>query len=320
MALKRFLQKTGLYAEKLDYSYSPDENHIETLNFWPSYVAKNLWMYQFAQHHFAPLLTAENSLLISSVFAAKKNIKLSKSRVKFFYSGENLERFPEYKDYCKGIADVAAGFDYFASQHYQRFPLWLTFFFPPFSDRRIISEFVHDFVEHGNDLPSQRKFAAMVCSHDRNGVRKTLFNALSEIERVDSGGSFLNNTTDLKEKFADNKRQFIKQYKFNICTENSDTAGYVTEKLFEAIKCNTVPVYWGSNNRPEPEILNHDAIIFYEKGKTEQLVKQVRELHLQPKLYNEFISQPRFQPNAAEYIEEMFNGLYAKLDAALKNL
>lgn len=41
----------------------------------------------------------------------------------------------------------------------------------------------------------------------------------------------------------------LSQYKFNLCYENnSGTIGRITEKIFNAIKAGTVPIYWGSEN------------------------------------------------------------------------
>lgn len=45
------------------------------------------------------------------------------------------------------------------------------------------------------------------------------------------------------------KIQTIKNYRFNICYENTQgTPGYVTEKIFDCFMAGTVPVYWGAPN------------------------------------------------------------------------
>lgn len=46
-----------------------------------------------------------------------------------------------------------------------------------------------------------------------------------------------------------NKTKIIKQYKFNICFENSfDLNGYFTEKIFDSFNACTIPVYLGCGN------------------------------------------------------------------------
>ncbi|PSL46436.1 glycosyl transferase family 10 (putative fucosyltransferase) [Chitinophaga niastensis] len=308
----------GLYRESVDYAYHPDDNHIEALNFWTSQKPKELWLYQFIVHHFSSLLDKNNSLLISSVFGPKKAIKLSESRVKLFYTGENLRRFPKYKDHCKGIVDIAVGFDYVNEEYYQRFPIWIDYSFQPTADSKMIKQVISGFVNKDLCADKDKKFASLVCSHDKKNIRTNLFRSLSKIDKVASAGRYLNNTNELKEVFNDDKGKFIGSYKFNICPENTNKEGYVTEKIFDAIKSNTIPIYWGSNNNPEPDVLNKDAILFYDgRGSLASLNKQVEELHHHPRRYADFINQPKFQPHAAEYIADCFNGLHSKIHKLL---
>ena len=71
------------------------------------------------------------------------------------------------------------------------------------------------------------KFASMVCSHDEGklSTRTKLFHALSQIDRVDSGGAYLNNTAALNQRWVvlftgkrSNARQYFaaNQYETNI--------------------------------------------------------------------------------------------------------
>jgi hypothetical protein len=47
-------------------------------------------------------------------------------------------------------------------------------------------------------------------------------------------------------KSVDNKVNLLKQYRFNLCVENVRYPGYVTEKIFDAMIANTIPVYFGA--------------------------------------------------------------------------
>jgi len=42
-----------------------------------------------------------------------------------------------------------------------------------------------------------------------------------------------------------NKHKTLKQYDFNLCFENCDEDGYITEKIFHALIAGCVPLYWG---------------------------------------------------------------------------
>lgn len=313
MKLRSLLTWLGLSKSKLNYTYLPDKNHIEILNCWTS-ESKKLWYHRYLKHNFSNQLSENNSLLLSSVFGPKKLIKLSESHKKLFYTGENVDRYREYKDHCDNITDIAIGFDYIDNESYQRFPYWLEHFFASDSNNEMIRNDFSNFVNRDICKDEDKKFTSLVSSHDDGKIRTILFNSLCKIDAVDSGGKYLNNTRSLKEDFENNKQQFIGHYKFNICPENSNREGYVTEKVFEAIKSNTIPIYWGSNNNPEPEVLNKDAILFYNgPDSLPGLNKQVEELHLNPKLYREFLAQPKFKPNAEEYIIHLFDSLHAKV-------
>ncbi|WP_169719429.1 glycosyltransferase family 10 domain-containing protein [Olivibacter sitiensis] len=292
----------------MEYTYAPDDLHIEVLNFWKSQRKEDVWLYQFVVHHCADYLTKSNSLLLSSVFGPRRAIDKSKSKVKLFYTGENVRRFHEYRDYCLSSVDISLGFDYIDATNYLRFPIWLFYFFAVDFHQRDIQVVLDNFYQPGSS--AKDKFCAMVCSHDKNGIRSRLYHALSEIEQVDSAGSFMPNTNELKSKFNNDKISFLKQYKFNICPENTNHDGYVTEKLFEAIRAGTVPIYWGAKGQPEPDVLNHDAIVRWDdKFSVKKVMRIVEDLHSSKKRYQEFTAQPKFKDTAAEYIADRFSRL-----------
>ncbi|WP_316792785.1 glycosyltransferase family 10 domain-containing protein [Pedobacter frigoris] len=317
MKLKSLFRKLGWYEPSADYTYLPDQYHIEVLNGWTN-EAEKLWYHSFVKHHFRNKLTRQKSMLIASVFGPKKLIKKSQSLIKLFYTGENVERYKDYKDHCSDLVDVMVGFDYKDDSAYQRFPYWLEFLFRPEVNAGMIREQWTNLVNKHICPDENKKFTSLVSSHDDGKIRTILFNGLSQIDRVDSGGKYLNNTSSLKDDFNNNKGNFIGHYKFNICPENSNREGYVTEKVFEALRSNTIPIYWGSNNNPEPDVLNKDAILFYDGPESlPALMKQVDELHTNPKLYLEFLNQPKFKPDAAEYIIHQFESLHSKIASAI---
>jgi hypothetical protein len=45
---------------------------------------------------------------------------------------------------------------------------------------------------------------------------------------------------------VDDKINLLKRYKFNLCFENVRYPGYITEKIFDAMIANTIPVYFGA--------------------------------------------------------------------------
>lgn len=53
---------------------------------------------------------------------------------------------------------------------------------------------------------------------------------------------------------------FISKYKFDLSAENSNTDGYVTEKIIQAWAAGCIPVYWGSKGTIKCEF-NREAFI-----------------------------------------------------------
>lgn len=45
---------------------------------------------------------------------------------------------------------------------------------------------------------------------------------------------------------VEDKISVLNKYKFNFCFENVRYPGYITEKIFDAMVANTIPIYWGA--------------------------------------------------------------------------
>ena len=64
-----------------------------------------------------------------------------------------------------------------------------------------------------------------------------------------------------------NKWDVMPYYRFSICYENiRDEPGYVTEKIFDSMRCGCVPIYWGAPNIHD--YVNADAFIDRRQFKT----------------------------------------------------
>ncbi|MFP6290726.1 glycosyltransferase family 10 domain-containing protein [Helicobacter pylori] len=128
--------------------------------------------------------------------------------------------------------------------------------------------------------PLKRGFASFVASNPNAPKRNAFYDALNSIEPVTGGGS-VKNTLGYKVK---NKSEFLSQYKFNLCFENSQGYGYVTEKIIDAYFSHTIPIYWGSPSvakdfNPKSFVNVHDFKDFNEA------IDYVRYLHTHPNAY-----------------------------------
>ena len=275
-----------------------------------------MWWYNFVQSR--GLLNDYPDMILSffSVFGNHNVIDWHKSNVKIFFTGENVQRkgWLSYSDHalCHKTIDLALGFEYLNNDRYLRFPLWILYAFEPESREEEIRKRCEELCNFDFDLRSN--FAALISSIDELGVRCDMYECLCNVSKVDCGGALLHNDDSLWQKYNDNKHQYLKNYNFNICPENSDTDGYVTEKLFESIAAGCIPIYWGSRNNPEPEVFNRDAIIFWQKGgDNSKTIEFIRELNNKPQLLRDFAAQPRLKDTAAEIIIKMFDELELRL-------
>ncbi|MEM9526630.1 MAG: glycosyltransferase family 10, partial [Bacteroidota bacterium] len=152
-----------------------------------------------------------------------------------------------------------------------------------------------------------------VASHDRNGIRGQIADQLAKYGPIAYPGKFRNNARQIPIANNQKKLSFLSDFRFNICPENTNQPGYVTEKLFHAVAAGCIPIYWGSNNAPEPQVFNQRAILFYDDQHPASFSSRLAELHASPETLTTFAQQPRFTPQAATEIY----GYYQKLERAL---
>lgn len=79
--------------------------------------------------------------------------------------------------------------------------------------------------------------------------REEFFKQLSKYKKVDAPGKSMNNMPSIDSQYGgsfwERKRQFLSTYKFSIAFENYAYPGYQTEKLYDAMQVNSIPIYCG---------------------------------------------------------------------------
>ena len=95
---------------------------------------------------------------------------------------------------------------------------------------------------------SKTKFCNFLYSH-RVKYREQFFKELSKYKKVDAPGKSMNNMDSIdtiyKGDIWERKRQFMQPYKFTIAFENYSYPGYQTEKLYDSMSVNSIPIYCG---------------------------------------------------------------------------
>lgn len=141
------------------------------------------------------------------------------------------------------------------------------------------------------------KFCCFIVSNGNCMVRNKMFNMLSRYKRVDSYGGFKNNMGQtLKYNYwTQEYLNFISNYKFIICFENSKCGTYSTEKIVNPYLANIIPIYWSSHKIKDT--LNPESMLFLEDERDEtyiRLINRVVELDRNPEKYLEYVNRPVF--------------------------
>ena len=315
-----FLRKANMrwLESKQAYQAQEAKNGDKPIRFynWWNAPYESLWLYRFVEN--CRLLdNSSKKLRFCSVMGQREVLNFVSSDIKIFFSGENLHNpfRAEYADalLCDPGCKLSLGFDCFENERYMRFPLWLTYVFEPSIEKGAIKQRCNQ-LRYPQDLENRQLFAALVARKDVLGVRTKMYESLSSIGKIDCPSVILHNDDSLKLQYQDDKLEYLRNHVFNLCPENTNSYGYVTEKVFEAIYAGCIPIYWGSYNHPEPKVLNHDAIVFWDfQDGGQNAVKQVADLYSSAKRWHEFASQPRLLPTAEEEVERMMVGFHDRL-------
>lgn len=292
--------------------------NISFVNWWKENPEED-WFARFIYHHFPD---CDNKIRFYSVFGPGWKMNDRYHGIRIFYSGENLaphieysgmekrksvETYWKYRTLCYGDCaikqvDLSLGMSRNVSaDNYMRFPEWIPFIFDPESSKEDIKDRVRE-INDARANPNAQD-AVLLASHDDYGTRERICRDVEKIIPITYAGKWRNNSTDLWEKYADNKREYLKNFRFNICPENVDAPGYCTEKIFDAFLSGTIPIYHGDRNNPEPGLINSDAVIFwdYNGDNSEQLTK-LNRLLTDEHYYEEFMHQPKLTDETVEFV------------------
>ncbi|MFA6570418.1 MAG: glycosyltransferase family 10 [Bacteroidota bacterium] len=245
------------------------------VDFWPVFDIKNNYFCDLLKQKYEIELDEnEPDFLFYSIFGTKHKYYSCK---KIFFTGENVR--PDFSE-----CDYAFTFDFIENnpRHY-RLPLY-----PLFGDcNQLLKEKnPEEIIKQKND------FCCFVNSNPTPKQRIKFFKKLSEYKKVNSGGRVLNN---LGYRVAD-KMSFMRKHKFTIAYENNSFPGYTTEKIFEPMLVNSVPIYWGNplvhlDFNPKSFINAHDY------STEEELIERIIEIDNNDKLYLEMLAEPYFTDN-----------------------
>ena len=173
--------------------------------------------------------------------------------------------------------------------------------------------------EINNIRYNKTKFAALINKWDPSNIRMPIYNSVSKIDHISCPGKFLHNDDSLKNEYNDNKLEYLKQFKFNICPENCVEDGYITEKMLHSFMAGCIPI-WNGDKNIEGEIINKNAVLYWDNNADNtEIIKEIETLHKNDDLYDKFIKQKRFNTDAAtDYIYNQIILLHTKIEDLIK--
>jgi hypothetical protein len=264
---------------------------IGSVDFWPVFSLQHSIFYDIFKLCGYEIIIDNNDpdILFCSVFG-NNHTKYTKP-IKVLFSGENwgLPNFDLYNFAMTGY--------YIEDPRHYRLPLYVLY--------------CRDYVTIGNRVTSydqlskprditkikeKTKFCNFIysnCDENRDGVRfrQEFFKKLSEYKQVDSGGNCLNN---LGYKIT-NKLEVISDYKFTISMENSShfngVYGYTTEKIFEPMTVDSIPLYYGNKNIFTDFNLN-SIVNYHSFNDINDMINKIIEIDNNDELYNQYLSEP----------------------------
>lgn len=281
---------------------------------------QDFWLSRFIE---AKGLGGNKKIGIFSVFDRPWTIKIHHCDYKLFFARENVHRYQwrRYNNLCIDNPDIdlSIGYDYIENnEKYLRFPLWIIWLFSPNATYYDIQQICKE-MNNSNSSYRDKKFCSFICSHNDVG-RYKIYKELSQVSRIDCPGKLFHNDDSLVKEFQDNKLLYLKNYRFNLCPENSNTIGYCTEKIFEAISSGCIPIYNGSGNNPEPDILNINSLILFNfEDDNANLISRLRKLNSNESSYMNFVSQQKLLNSAPDRIMEYYSSLEIRLRDIIKN-
>ena len=173
-------------------------------------------------------------VLFYSIFGTShKNLNAKR---KIFFSGEPYS--------CRVDADFNITFDRNSNIN-TRVPLWICYF-----DNLILDE-SNKRKNNTNVIPQRDRFCSFIGSGPGlTNNRKEFIDKLSLYKKVDCGGSYLNNIGfEIPRGInGSGKIEHNSKYKFGLAFESKSYPGYVTEKICDLFKSNTLPIYWGTED------------------------------------------------------------------------
>jgi hypothetical protein len=261
------------------------------LDFWGTFdVNDNLFVW-ILKHKYDVIVTSDNPDIVITPHSNKRY----QNAIMIHYSGEPF--------FDLGVCDYAITSFYNDDERFFRVPLFLLYNYD-YLKHGYVNSYEH-LVNNMKDANEILKNKTNFCSFISQGagyescIRTRFFFELSKYKKVDSAGSYLNNHPTINGEAGTihgsiNKTLFLKSYKFTMAFENRDSfngyIGYTTEKIFEPLMADSIPIYWG-NPLIGNDFNTNSFINWNDYGSDEKVIDEIIKIDNNDDLYLDIIRQ-----------------------------
>ena len=260
--------------------------YIKFVDFQNGFYNEQLDIYNFLKERYEVIISDNPDYVIYDIFGSQHlDIEQKYNCVKIFWNVENTVPDFQGHDYLIGVHYM------FYMDRYYRKPTNTTGLSSMGSVYNLNKLMGKDF--------RNKKFCAWVVSNGGFDVRNHFYEKLNQYKTIDMGGSFKNN---IGYKVR-NKKEFLSDYKFSLCFENSKTDGYISEKLFNAFEAGTIPIYYGDDTILE--LLNKKSYIHIkDESEFDEKIELIKKIDQDDNLYEKMIKEKIVLDDERYYREE----------------
>jgi GR25 family glycosyltransferase involved in LPS biosynthesis len=188
-----------------------------------------------------------------------------------------------------------------------RLPTWMTFIdwfsaskeLPENCDDNPIRLPLHFAVTpHPISHDKRPDFCAFVVSNPICEVRNEVFKTVNAYRKVNSGGALYNTIGgQLSLKYPGggcgdiSKHKFFRSHKYTISFENSQSPGYITEKVLHSKMAGCIPLYWGDENT-DTDFTPGSCVNLSNIKKPEEVVRMIEYLENNPEICSKINALP----------------------------
>jgi len=287
---------------------------VDFRNFW-KLDYKNDVTIKFIQHYFsihdAAIEISNNNpdIIFYSVFNRKNgkscfpdNLDKEKS-IKVLFTRENLRGNGYAKTYLPNLDkfDFVLGFEENIEKKHYKIPYYFIvgkLYNKNSRDYKIIEK---NLVEN---LYQKNKNICLI-SKNPHKLRLDLIDKFKNKETIiDCPGAVGKNITTTVLNYQE-KTNFLSDYLFNICPENSWSSGYTTEKLYHSMISGCIPIYWGCD-KIDDGFYNKEKVLLIKKdlSNIDEIIDQTIELLTKPNELLHYVGVSPFSEHRMDIISE----------------